>query len=236
MRVPANARTSLSGAFQNIYLQVDDQIYGWGSNTKCQLSEPKCRLIDKPTVVYSGSRVSQLNVGKNFVCFLDVDRFVLMGSLKELESLIAVDAQNIQSAKTPADKVRMLAMWSSVHLSARNRVLSYGHGTHGQLLKDPAPGHITTLAVGSEHGIMCTEGKAVFCWGWGEHGNCGRLQQTGATCECGNDDEEENDGSNVVSPLNPVYEAKKDETVVSCFGGCATTWICIFNPTLVAAP
>ncbi|KAH3902886.1 Ats1p SCDLUD_000481 [Saccharomycodes ludwigii] len=108
---------------------------------------------------------------------------------------------------------------------------------------------ITKFEVGSEHGIIVVRDlsaalpssppspqdstntscatiinknvEKVYCFGWGEHGNCGPIQK-------------KDKNNDIMDDLNLVYETpklsmSKKESIEFVSGGCATTWICIFS-------
>lgn len=231
--------SKLFGSFQNCvvverkYCSSDEKkagtrIYGWGSNTKSQLFEPKCRVVDSPVLIYDNDDVTveYVAMGKDFMLFVDVRGRIVAtkGSLPKgfiFDDWAALDGLEVH------------CMWTSIHILVRESlqrkagVYSFGNGSHGQLYNNEewrSSVNIKKIALGSEHGILLLDKNstqdAVACWGWGEHGNCGRIQ-VGST-------EIINDYSNAVSPLNEVFAIDHpEEKKVKLFGGCATTWIVI---------
>ncbi|XP_031618966.1 secretion-regulating guanine nucleotide exchange factor [Contarinia nasturtii] len=75
-------------------------------------------------------------------------------------------------------------------LTTSGRVYMYGRNTYGQLASlqcDNAneliqlkgiDGKIEQFYLGAEHGLVVTEHKNAFTWGWNEHGNCGNGNET----------------------------------------------------------
>lgn len=189
------------------------RVYGWGSNTKCQLQEPKSRVVATPVVVYESNErvVEYAALGKDFAILVDVQGCIVhaTGNLPSgfhLEQWTGLSGLSVR------------CMWTSFHiLQPEDGLHSFGNGRHGQLYKREKwdyPDDFKKIAVGSEHGVLLSGRNCVQCWGWGEHGNCGRLT---------NDKSRLNDYSNVISPLNQL-PTPDGATVVSVFGGCATTW------------
>lgn len=190
------------------------RVYGWGSNTKCQLKQPKSRVIAAPVVLFESNItvVEYAALGKDFTVLVDVLGRIVH-ACGNLPSGFDISQWENQSG------LQVHCMWSSVHiLTSRDGIYSYGNGRHGQLFdrakwsycNDPKQ-----LAVGSEHGVLLSNLDTVECWGWGEHGNCGRLSD---------DRSVNNDYSNVISPLNRL-PVPNDAIITKVFAGCATTWL-----------
>lgn len=207
-----SSTSRIYSSFQNCYLVDGQKIFGWGPNRRCQLNSSKSKGFDVPVLIYDGERVDHFCTGRDFVCFSSGQKLHINGSLNTQLTKMSHDVEN-------KDVLKLAGMWSSLHIWIPDRVSSYGNGSHGQLLTDELPPGVTQLVTGSEHGILCLNDKRVVCWGWGEHGNCGRLPSSSSKSEI-------NDCSNTVSPLNVVYECH-DERVEWCYGGCASTWICL---------
>ncbi|AJO96283.1 Ats1p [Saccharomyces cerevisiae YJM1355] len=209
--VPLNSndeRIAVYGCFQNFVVVQGTRVYGWGSNTKCQLQEPKSRSLKEPVLVYdTGSvAVDYVAMGKDFMVIVDEG-----GRIVHASGRLPTGFELKQQQKR--HNLVVLCMWTSIHLwNARlNTVESFGRGTHSQLFpQERLDFPIVGVATGSEHGILITanqEGKShcynVYCWGWGEHGNCGPQN-----------------GSQPGLQLVGQYSGKP-----RVFGGCATTWI-----------
>lgn len=124
--------------------------------------------------------------------------------------------------------VRVCCMWSSLHVwpgPGEPAIFSYGNGNHGQLFRVPQKHlEIEDFATGSEHGIVLAAGSngGVLCWGWGEHGNCGRIGESATPSNPGI--------ANTTDTLNSVFtrrdfEAIGARTTPKVYGGCASTWI-----------
>ncbi|CCK70216.1 Ats1p KNAG_0D04760 [Huiozyma naganishii CBS 8797] len=199
-------------------------VYGWGSNTKCQLQTPKSKIVDRPVVIYeTDDPVDYAALGKNFN--------VLVNKRGE----IVHAAGNLPSGfhwehwkGVPGLQVR--CMWSSIHiLDLKGSRLSFGFNLHGQLLDTAFPQdmYVTDTCMGSEHGVVVVKeldgSQRVLAWGWGEHGNCGRLSPNQSDSD---PTSVINDKSNEVSPLNEILVVDPDKKV-KVWGGCATTWIVV---------
>lgn len=218
-------------SFQNCVVLVTNpktgtKIYGWGSNTKCQLWSPKCKVVSKPSIIYENPdiNIDYVSMGKDFIVYVD-DKGSIVHTTGNIPKTFNFDDW---SKKT---NLQVLTMWSSIHIIERDnrlQISSYGFNMHKQLfdnsyIKDVD--NVLDVEVGSEHGILTnttSEGTTydIKCWGWGEHGNCGTLYE--------DDKEIINDRSNEISPLNQVMSFPKlEETQIGIYGGCANTWIVI---------
>lgn len=217
MRV--NAGSKVFASFQNCSLiepksSGGSRVYGWGSNTKCQLTEPKSRVVASPIVAYESDSVvvSHAAMGKDFMVLVDVH-----GQIVHTSGNLPLDF--VVDRWKSCLGLQVLCMWTSVHvISPQDGIHSYGNGRHGQLYNRsewPDAVDVKQFALGSEHGVVLSKHNTVACWGWGEHGNCGRLTKNGGII---------NDYSNVVSPLNKL-PLPDGLTFTKVFGGCATTWM-----------
>ncbi|CAI4037093.1 hypothetical protein SMKI_01G0500 [Saccharomyces mikatae IFO 1815] len=205
---PSDGRIAVYGCFQNFAVAQGTKVYGWGSNTKCQLQKQKCRSIAEPTLVCDTGSVSvdYVAMGKDFIVIVDKD-----GRIVHASGRLPMGFQ-LEQQQARRDLV-VKCMWTSIHIWDRrlNTVESFGRGTHSQLFPQEGLGlPIVDITTGSEHGVLVTtnqEGKSrhyqVYCWGWGEHGNCGPQK-----------------GSRPGLQFAGQYSSKP-----LVFGGCATTWI-----------
>lgn len=224
-------KIQIFSSFQNCIILVTNQtnglsrVYGWGSNSKCQLWSPKCKSVFEPTLIYETEDhiINYVSMGKDFMVYIDSNGSIVHAT-GNLPKTFDIDSWRNQNNLT------VLSMWSSIHIIEtipKFKISSYGFNMHNQLLEtDNVTGlNVNCVAVGSEHGIMtCDEGDkiSVRCWGWGEHGNCGSLNKDKVAII--------NDRSNESSPLNEVMSiSKENKEKVSIFGGCANTWIVISN-------
>lgn len=204
--------SKLFSSFQNCVLVEPygkgSRVLGWGSNTKCQIREPKCRIVDRPTVIYENehSLIARVAMGKDFMLMVDVQ-----GHIVHAQGALPRD---FHVQEWLGKSVQISCMWSSLHILYNGTIHSFGNGNHGQLYTASYPFKIDSFTTGSEHGILTHNKDQVFCWGWGEHGNCGRKTGQGPI----------NDYSNVVSPLNKIFTANPNIRL-RVHGGYASTWI-----------
>lgn len=231
------ANPRLVSSFQNCILIVDKQnvsgslVYGWGNNTKCQLSEPKSRRISTPRQLFDGPLISDVSMGKDFLIMMDSSNMIV----KQQGHLPEEFIKSYNTLWRNQTGLQIKSMWKSVHIMRHEQCMnlySYGNNIHGQLFPGVGTTGITEIekyTTGSEHGILyakCGLDHKIFCWGWGEHGNCGSLK--------GRKRGWKNDKSNVSSPLNPilVLGSNSIHTTIEIFGGCASTWIISNAPIL----
>lgn len=227
-------RIYIYGSLQNYYLiainLTDDscRVFGWGSNTKCQINKPKSRRIDEPLKFFDSnaendcSKITQLSLGKDFVILLDSNNKIIT-----MQGNIPIGPESLQTTKPKI----LRCMWTSVHIlpdTETSLITGYGNNRYGQLLKEEDTAakimkgqEIVTFQTGSEHATLVTQeiGKensfVVWAWGWGEHGNCGTFNKNYEKGYV-------NDLSNIVSPLNKIMTCK-DKPIL--FNGCANTWV-----------
>lgn len=204
--------SKLFSSFQNCVVVEPygegSRVLGWGSNTKCQVKEPKCRIVDRPHVIYATSTalIDYVAMGKDFIVVVDT-----YGHILHVQGSIP---QEFYLEDWRGKPVQISCMWSSLHVLYNQSIYSYGNGNHGQLYENSCLLEIDFFNTGSEHGILISKDSKVFCWGWGEHGNCGRTSGNGSI----------NDYSNVISPLNEIFEADSYARL-KIYGGYASTWI-----------
>lgn len=200
------------------------KVYGWGSNTKCQLFEPKCRIISRPELTYESEDVviDYVAMGKDFLIYVDV-----RGRIVKATGCLPAAFKAEKWA--PIENLLVRCMWTSVHILVTKNstqdtpkgIYSFGNNSHGQLFDEKElelPLDIKAFTTGSEHGIIGyrtdnADRTVVACWGWGEHGNCGKFKNS--------------DSSNSGTPLNEIFSWAKNVNAenIHLFGGCATTWI-----------
>ena len=236
MDAPRDAHVKLQTSFENCVVVVTDAngassiAYGFGSNTKCQLGQPKAKRVDTPAVVYRSDShsISTAAMGKNFIVLVDST-----GSIVHTSGAIPQSFDLTEWSQRSGLDVQ--AMWSSIYVLYEGRIYSYGFGVHGQIFDNDyyqekilgkhENAHICQWTTGSEHGIMVVQsadvpGYSVYCWGWGEHGNCGRVDSDANVA----DTSIINDYSNLTSKLNRVFVSDSN-VPPRVFGGCASTWI-----------
>lgn len=211
--------------FYNSYVLDGENLYGWGSNTKCQLQDSKSKSEKLPVLVQAGD-ISRVCAGKNSICFVAGGQIYARGAMAKYLSQMRSELQ-------VSDELQLKSMWTSVTSLDKGQFRFFGPAAHKQdaIVGWPA-GSVTTWSTGSEHAVLCRE-QHVFCWGWGEHGNCGAPNGSSVALAATNpvQDLGANDQSNICSPVNPVYVCAPYENVYSCFAGCATTWVCLEKKT-----
>ncbi|CAB4255306.1 similar to Saccharomyces cerevisiae YAL020C ATS1 Protein required, with Elongator complex, Kti11p, and Kti12p, for modification of wobble nucleosides in tRNA [Maudiozyma barnettii] len=233
MNVPENSNCKLFTSFQNCALLVQrpeggSVVYGWGSNTKCQLMNPKSKSVFTPTIIYESDsqQIVQVAMGKNFLLLIDNE-----GRIVSTRGAIP---ESFQLDEWKDKKgLEVYTMWSSIHIYYENKIYSFGFGIHGQIfdndyfqstVMNKHTSKLIAINTGSEHGMLVVQddiisGFTVYCWGWGEHGNCGRVKE-----EQSDDKPVINDYSNLSSKANEIMHV--DSVMPSTvFGGCASTWI-----------
>ena len=236
MVAPRGSHVQIQTSFENCCVAVTNDdgsgstVYGFGSNTKCQLALPKSKCAASPTVVYQSDSyaVTTVAMGKNFLLLVDDH-----GSIVHTGGAIPQSFNVEEWSKRAGLEVH--TMWSSIHVLYQGSIHSYGFGVHGQIfdnayfqekiLQKHANARICEMTTGSEHGILVvqvpdTKGYSVYCWGWGEHGNCGRVDSE----PCNDELSIINDYSNLTSKLNKVFTSESSAPP-RVFGGCASTWI-----------
>jgi protein ATS1 len=184
-------------------------VYGWGSGRKGQLGEPQ-------EVIYTPRRITGLDFkvvkavcGREFT-YLAGDpsegKHVILGS----------DKWDVRSS-APAS-IRgwkdIGAGWGSILILLEDgKILAWGRDDHGQLPPSDLP-LLSSIAVGSEHGLGLTRDSDVLAWGWGEHGNCGpNTTQGDVKGKC-----------NVIASSKYLPPGSK---IYSIGAGCATSWMLV---------
>lgn len=221
-------KVQIFSSFQNCAVLVTNpdkgsKVYGWGSNTKCQLWTPKCKMVTEPSIIFEREDivVNYISMGKDFMVFVDMEGSIVYttGNIPK-----AFDGEHWSKKKN----LYVLTMWSSIHIIERLpqfQVRSYGFNMHKQFFDNESVCglDVDKVTVGSEHGILTSKDGntiSIKCWGWGEHGNCGSIHEDKSKII--------NDRSNEISVLNEVLTVKGSSKVdVKIYGGCANTWIVI---------
>ncbi|CCC70647.1 hypothetical protein NCAS_0F01630 [Naumovozyma castellii] len=219
----------LFSSFQNCCVLVNtgtkSTVYGWGSNMKCQLFEPRTgKKVDQPIKIFESTTdiLDYVSMGKDFIVFVNK-----LGQIVDIKGNIPKGFQREEWLRADQKGIQVSCMWSSIHILKEGKIYSYGYGTFGQIFQNEENRSLSVegFTTGSEHGILVLPDKhdktqQVSCWGWGEHGNCGRLQSQQESQQ-----EDVNDYSNMSSPLNTVMSGLPNG--VRIFGGCSSTWIVV---------
>ncbi|SMN21477.1 similar to Saccharomyces cerevisiae YAL020C ATS1 Protein required, with Elongator complex, Kti11p, and Kti12p, for modification of wobble nucleosides in tRNA [Maudiozyma saulgeensis] len=233
MSLPQDYKCELFTSFQNCTLLVQrpdggSMVYGWGSNTKCQLLTPKSKSIFVPTIIHENDsqQIAQVAMGKNFLLLID-DRGAIVSARGAIPESFHLDEWKDKKG------LEVYTMWSSIHIHYQSKIYSFGFGVHGQMfdndyfkktVMNTTTSKLIEINTGSEHGMLVVQddkipGFTVYCWGWGEHGNCGRVKE-----EQSDDKSIINDYSNLSSKANEIIHLNS-VTPPAVFGGCASTWV-----------
>lgn len=219
-----------AGMAHVVVLLSNGDIWGWGVGRKGQLGLAPSAIVgsfvrplkvdylygddDKTSIAKSigcGRAFTLISLGqkeetKRRVKILSNDK--AMGEvISKVEEL-----SNDQSSENYIKSVT--AGWTSIHiLYESGQLVSLGNNSHGQL--GPEGGNVeagvkfSSHVSGTEHSLGLSEdGKVVYAWGWGEHGNCGPMYS-----------EERPNGQ-----IYQVYQSK-EKVIKQIYGGYASSWI-----------
>lgn len=208
------------------YVNNSTVLYGWGFNNKQQLFETQNKsdkFIQSPKIVkqFLNNPNVEFRLGKDFLIILNYKENSLL-CLGNPKLKTEVEQKNFLLNKIS----NVIVMWSSLHFLYDNKSLvSLGNGQLGQLsLNNSHLGPVKFLEAGSEHIIYTSvnEPFIVSSWGWGEHGNCGKLDKNK------NDINEQQ----IFTQPNEILNLQKNEfnnynKIQNVYGGCASTFILI---------
>ncbi|GMM38567.1 Ats1 protein [Saccharomycopsis crataegensis] len=201
-----NKIVDIKASLNHVILRTSNSFYGWGYNKGHKMCPSLGKMVWAPSKLENLSAGLQgFALGREYTVFYSNREIVLRGKTEKMQAdgLMAFETKEIANIQS---------MWSSVHVETKDGAIhSLGNNSHGQKLISSNNVKIKQYAVGSEHGIILDNNNNVYCWGWGEHGNCG--VHSGLT----NDDEVTFDF------LNRIYNG--GETVYMVSGGCATTFV-----------
>ena len=205
--------------------------------TTNKLYKKRTKIVWEPVQINKAEEFESntFTLGKDFLAWVKKNSahltFEASGSLDMQTGLLNILKSKVDamlSTKSEFQILKMESMWSSVHILFKQdndtvKIMSLGKGRHGQLsMNDKLLHQYRDFSCGSEHGIFCNENNEVYCWGWGEHGNCGkrnpkRISEPHATGI--------SQDATVWENLNLVFCAESNEHVLFVQGGCATTFI-----------
>lgn len=173
----------------------NNELYGWGTCRRGELGvvEGAKFLCEPSKLDFPTKNWKYYALGRNRTLFCHEK--ITMNLDKE--DLFSETGNSLANSV-----VSLRAMWTSVHVSTGDRIVSTGNNSHGQLCPQQIP--FTAMETGSEHGLLVTKNNRVLAWGWGEHGNCGHT-----------------DDDSVVYNMNCIYEGQP----LMVAGGCATSWV-----------
>ncbi|VBB86591.1 Putative protein of unknown function [Podospora comata] len=182
------------------------QVYGWGAGRKGQLGPEPSPAVFSPRLVSCPFPVVKALCGKEFT--------LLLGPPQTGECLVLGSDKFGIKSNAPSDLKGWKdagASWGSVILLKEDgSLISWGRDDHQQLAPSDI-GPVEKIAVGSEHALALTRDSKVLAWGWGEHGNCGSLE------------ENNKERANVIQ-IPDEYNLE-DQEVTALGAGCATSWI-----------
>jgi protein ATS1 len=164
-----------SGLAHTLVVLANGEVWGWGAARKGQLGAVS-KVLPTPQRVPVEFPVARAACGREFSFLIDAEgeRHCLLGGNGRFGLLDQMPRQG-----QLRDWKSMGAAWGSVLVLMQDgEVIAWGRNDRGQLPPIGLKG-VRELAVGSEHAAAIVDGKLV-CWGWGEHGNCGKDPSQGA--------------------------------------------------------
>ncbi|KAK9475898.1 regulator of chromosome condensation 1/beta-lactamase-inhibitor protein II [Lipomyces japonicus] len=216
---PAGRRINrLAAGMSHVVAVLDDgTAYGWGNARQGQLGPEHvaCRTgVWAPAAIALPDGFSPADVacGTHFTAFTSTSGQVVVLTSKDKHGVIT---------DVPEQRGLLRSGWTSLHmLQGTGDITSWGNNSHGQHRPEQAP-KAAMMACGSEHTIVLdrdTE-RAVYAWGWGEHGNCGQQQ-----------DGEQQRQHVVVTMPRQVFSVDSQDghtnhRIVYLAAGCAASWI-----------
>ncbi|KAI9703999.1 MAG: hypothetical protein M1820_005620 [Bogoriella megaspora] len=196
--------TDLAASMGHVVAVISDgSVWGWGLGRKGQLGQPGVDRWTPHKIEGIPFHAMRAVCGKDFT-------FVAGAARDGRCQTLGLDKWNVISAspKTVAGWKDIDASWGTVYVVLETGgLLAWGRNDHHQVPSTSGPS-INQVAAGSEHLLaVTTDAKSCIACGWGEHGNCGILQN------CDND-----------APVGG-NEIKIDGKITNIGAGCATSWI-----------
>ncbi|KAK9461104.1 regulator of chromosome condensation 1/beta-lactamase-inhibitor protein II [Lipomyces oligophaga] len=211
-------RQIVSGLAHTVVLLDNGELWGWGVSRKGQLglhAEAQKLLWNPVQIDLKGFHPVKAVCGREFTALIDFEGNVkiLFTSKNDRNGILLIP--RIESLHSWTD---FQSGWSSLHiLLPTGKMMSWGNNSHSQLVPHDAPS-VQCMAIGSEHTLVWNQSSAtVYSWGWGEHGNCGSL-----------DNVTDSNPSRTLTKATRVIQLTPKSSV-SVFAGCATSWIAIWN-------
>ncbi|GMM31983.1 Ats1 protein [Martiniozyma asiatica (nom. inval.)] len=212
----------IKASIHSVILQLSNgEIYAWGNNKRGQLlnfgMDKSLKVLWEPTLLPFEDTVLDWAMGREFTVFLTKSK---QGNLRlKFKGKDTFNIEHSMSQLKDLSNVKLLAMWTSLHCEINSTLFSFGNSSHGQLYAFDH-NQKSLFTVGSEHGLCYDNvNHSVLSWGWGEHGNCGlppdATEITNVTFDF----------------LNTLYKVPKQKEVVGLFGGCASSWVLVKDPT-----
>ncbi|KAA8911557.1 regulator of chromosome condensation 1/beta-lactamase-inhibitor protein II [Sphaerosporella brunnea] len=202
-----------SGMAHTLVVLSSGEVWGWGTARKGQLGvlSPAEKMLTTPRRIQIDFPVARAVCGREFSFVVDHtgERHCMLG----VNGRFGLLEQTPKAGELRGYK-RVGAAWGSVLvLMADGSLVAWGRDDRGQL---PPAGleSVHDLAVGSEHALAVAGGQLV-CWGWGEHGNCGKPRSQ--------------DGGDVrgeVFAVDAAAAGRESNSRLAAIGaGCATSWV-----------
>ena len=160
-----------SSVSHTVAIISDGSAFGWGNGRKGQIGLPACNIW-APRVIESIPFKAQKAVcGRDFTLILGepTDGFYVF---------LGLDKYGIQKSLPTHFPCwnKVDASWSSIYVLLKDsQILSFGRNDHNQLVPRRQK-EFSHIAAGSEHFLGKTVNGELFARGWGEHGNCGIIQ------------------------------------------------------------
>lgn len=183
---------SVKSCMNHTIISTSQGFYGWGVSKNGKLGITSEKVLYEPTQLDFDGYVMDYGLGRDFTVIKTENGMKILGKFNYDQDIVTT------SFKT---------MWSSIHFLENNQIFSFGNNSHGQFYPE-SDLPIDSYTVGSEHGLIISNGK-VYAWGWGEHGNCGKLH---------GDDV-------VVNQLQMIYCGSEKPIMIR--GGLATSWVVV---------
>lgn len=196
-KIPLDVKIySIKSCMNHTIMSTSQGLYGWGVSKNGKLGITSEKILYQPTKLeFDMDPIEDYCIGRDFTVIKFANDYKIHGRFNYNQDFDIVPNTIIKS------------MWSSIHFLKNNHIISVGNNSHGQFY----PGSdlkINEFTVGSEHGLIISNNQ-VYAWGWGEHGNCGKLKHHDV----------------VVNQLQPIYLGIHEPIMIK--GGLATSWVVV---------
>jgi protein ATS1 len=210
--------TSLaSGMAHTVVLLESGEVYGWGAARKGQIGHPIEKAIFEPRKIELSFPAFGVVCGREFSFVVSRDGYQ--------HAILGDDGRFSIRAGAPIEGdlkgwKKIGASWSTVIVLLQDgSVRAWGRNDKGQI-PSKNMSNVKDIAIGSEHGVALAVVKGaekLVAWGWGEHGNCGKMKNDG--------------GGNVVGEIFEVPFPSNHLCFRFIGAGCATSWAWIDHHT-----
>lgn len=195
-------------------------VYGWGQSRKGQF-HIQSDATSLPKIIYTPTCITHIpfpvahaacTQETTFLISATGDQCILLGPVSPKWAL----REKMPKCSELTNFVGLQSAWDGYYvLLSDGRIVAWGKGHKGQLPPENLD-RVKMMAVGSEHVLGVVERyneDRLLAWGWGEHGNCGKLEGGG-------------DVVSVREVLITEGEFTGKKAKVKCMGaGCATSWV-----------